>query len=367
MNPPPHSMMRQLLSHVDHLLGIQHVAPDLEESFLMEAAAVGHVVQVHGRRSGALPKTGETLPADVIQALARLIPQKTEVSVPLAPTVGLTSDREDIARSIAPLIPRRQISFCSGCSHRATYYALAQALENLGIDDPIVVGDIGCYTLGFYPPFNILQTMTSMGASMGTAAALAQLNPNRKVVAVIGDSTMYHAGMPGLLQISHLGLPVLVLVMDNSVTGSTGQQPHPGTWQQADHQTVVPIEDIAKAYRIRYVRVVGSFQLKRLSTILEEALTRDGPAVVVSRQACALEPSEIGRRIIVARIDQALCDGCMACVDEFGCPAFVPTKNGKNGSDKVDVELVLCNGCASCKFVCPQGAISFVRNEALRQ
>jgi indolepyruvate ferredoxin oxidoreductase alpha subunit len=125
----------------------------------------------------------------------------------------------------------------------------------------------------------------------------------------------------------------------------------------------VPIEDIATAFRIPYVQVVGSFQLKRLSTILEEALTRDGPAVVVSRQACALEPSEIGRRIIVARIDQALCDGCMACVDEFGCPAFVPTEDG---SGKVDVELVLCNGCAACKFVCPQGAISFVRNEAPR-
>jgi indolepyruvate ferredoxin oxidoreductase alpha subunit len=258
-------------------------------------------------------------------------------------------------------VPRRQISFCSGCSHRSTYYALAQAFEGLGLEDPIVVGDIGCYTLGFFPPFNILQTMTSMGASMGTAAALARLNPERKVVAVIGDSTLYHAGIPGLVQIAHLRLPVTVLVMDNSVTGSTGQQPHPGSWQHGDGLTIVPIEDIACACGVPFVRVVGSFQLKRLVGILEEALRQEGPALVVSRQACALEPSEIGRRSIVAAIDEALCDGCLACVDEFGCPAFVPAPSG---SGKIEVDGLECNGCAACKFVCPPRAISFVRREA---
>ncbi len=361
VNPLPRALMRQILRHVDDLLVVEDVAPYLEEGMLAEAAAVGRDVQVHGRRSGALPGAGETTPDQVFAALGALAPSARAAP---SPTVRWDRDRARVARDIAPLIPRRQISFCSGCSHRTTYYALAQAFENLDINDPIVVGDIGCYTLGFFPPFQILQTMTSMGASMGTAAALAQLNPTRRVVAVIGDSTMYHAGMPGLLQISHLRLPVVVLVMDNAVTGSTGQQPHPGTWQHSESNTIVPIEDIAKAYRIPYVRVVGSFQLKRLAAILEEALRQDGPALVVSRQACALEPSEIGRRIIVARIDDSLCDGCLACVNDFGCPAFVPAENGSN---KIEVEAVLCTGCAACKLVCPQGAISFGRAEAHRR
>lgn len=230
------------------------------------------------------------------------------------------------------------------------------------MDDAIVVGDIGCYTLGFFPPFNILQTMTSMGASMGTAAALAQLNPTRKVIAVIGDSTMYHAGMPGLLQIAHQGLPVLILVMDNSVTGSTGQQPHPGSWQYAKERQIVPIEEIGESYGIPYVKNVGAFQLKRLTPVLEEALTFNGPAMVVSREACALHPLEIDRRIILAQIDQELCNGCMICIDGFGCPAFVLTDDG---SGKVDVEITACTGCASCTFVCPERAISFVRKEAV--
>ena len=115
----------------------------------------------------------------------------------------------------------------------------------------------------------------------GTAAALAQLNPGRKVIAVIGDSTMYHAGQPGLLQISHMGLPVLVLVMDNSVTGSTGQQPHPGSWQHRGERTIVPIEEIGKTYGFPFVRALGSFQLKRITATLEEALQLDGPAMVV--------------------------------------------------------------------------------------
>lgn len=364
VNPLPRTLMRQFLARVDEVLVVEDVAPYLEEGLLIEAAAMGKAIKIHGRRSGALPGTGETLPETVIDALSSLVRRGELESLSAAPAEGLSSERRMLVQEIEQRIPRRQLSFCSGCSHRASYYALAQAIENLSIKDPIVVGDIGCYTLGFYPPFNILQTMTSMGASMGTAAALAQLNPGRKVIAVIGDSTMYHAGMPGLLQISHLGLPVTVLVMDNSVTGSTGQQHHPGSWQHAGERTIVPIEEIAKAYHIPFVQVVGSFQLKRLANILEEALTINGPAMVVSRQACALEPSEIGRRNILAKIDQALCDGCQACVDAFGCPAFVPAGDS---SEKIDVETVLCNGCASCKFVCPQEAISFVRKEERAQ
>ena len=348
VNPLPRTLMRKFLEPLERVLVVEDVAPYLEEGLLLEAATMGKQVEVYGRRSGMLPGTGETLPEDVTAALCFLL--EGTAPPPRTEPVSL------------PSIPSRQISFCSGCSHRTTYYALAEALEHASIKDPIIVGDIGCYTLGFFPPFNILQTMTSMGASMGTAAAMAELHPDRTVVAVIGDSTLYHAGMPGLVQISHQRLPITVLVMDNSVTGSTGQQPHPGTRQETFGRTLVPIEEIGKALGFPFVRVVGSFQLKKLPGILVDAMSAGGPAMVVSRQACALAPSEIGRRSLVATIDEALCDACLACVDEFGCPAFVPAANG---SGKIDVEPIDCNGCAACKFVCPPGAISFVRRDAL--
>ena len=347
-NPLPRTLMRRFLEPLERVLVVEDVAPYLEEALLAEAGAMGKQVTIAGRRSGALPGTGETLPDTVIEALEKL-----------TSTAPSSSESDSHATSS---LPRRQISFCSGCSHRTSYAALAEAFEAAGIDDPIVVGDIGCYTLGFFPPFSILQTMTSMGASMGTAAALAELNPHRKVVAVIGDSTMYHAGMPGLLQLSHRKLPVTVLVMDNAVTGSTGQQPHPGSWQETEGRRVVPIEDIGKALGLSYVRVAGAFQMKKLPKLLEEALRCDGPSMVVSRQACALLPSELSRRTLVAKIDEALCDGCLACIDAFGCPAFVPEENG---SGKVRVDLVECTGCASCKFICPPDAISFVRRDSL--
>ncbi len=150
--------------------------------------------------------------------------------------------------------------------------------------------------------------------------------------------------------------------MDNSVTGSTGQQPHPGSWQYDDERHVVPIEDIGKAYGIPFVRDVGSFQFKRLVPTLEEALAINGPAMVVSREPCALHPQEVGRRIITAQIDQEMCTACGICVDDFGCPAFVPAVGG---TGKIDVDITVCTGCASCTFVCPERAISFVRKEAV--
>lgn len=359
VNPLPAKIIRRLLSHVHHVLVVEDVTPFLEEAIRGEAQEIQRPIRVYGRKSGALPEVGETILDDVVLALADIVRRESpEIAIPK--DVLPSPERVEQAEAVRKLIPRRQIGFCAGCSHRATYYALSKALQKAGIRDPIIVGDIGCYTLGFYPPFSLLQTMTSMGASMGTANALAQLNPHRKVIAFIGDSTFYHAGMPGLLQIGHQQRPVLVIVMDNSVTGSTGQQPHPGTWQLAHERTVIPIEDIARAYKIPHVRVVRSLQVKRLIAELEEALRLDVPAMVISRQACVLEPGERWRqKTIVGKIDLARCDGCLVCIEEFGCPAFIAADQ----DGKIAIDPALCNGCASCKIVCPQGAIYFERLE----
>ena len=359
VNPLPGKIIHRLLSHVNHVLVVEDVTPFLEEAIKAEAQEIQRPICIYGRKSGALPEVGETILDDVVGALADIVQREyPEMTIP--EEVLPSTERAEQAEAVKKLIPRRQIGFCAGCSHRATYYAFIKALQNVGIEDPIILGDIGCYALGFYPPFSILQTMTSMGASVGTASALAQLHPDRKVIAFIGDSTFYHAGMPGLLQIGHQQTPVLVIVMDNSVTGSTGQQPHPGTWQLADEQMVVPIEDIAQSYKIPHVKVVRSLQVKRLIKELEEALTLDVPAVVISRQACALEPGERWRkRTIVGKIDLTKCDGCLVCVEEFGCPAFIAAEE----EGKIAIDPVLCNGCASCRVVCPQGAIYFERLE----
>ncbi len=360
VNPLPTGIIHRLLGHVSQVLVIEDVTPFLEEAIRAQAQGTDRRIQIHGRGSGALPEVGETILDDVISALADVARRESpERVVPRDVLPG--KERAESSAAVQRLIPRRQIGFCAGCPHRATYYAVSRALENLGVEDPIVVGDIGCYALGFYPPFSILQTMTSMGASMGTSEALAQLNPSRKVIAFIGDSTFYHAGMPGLLQIAHQQRPVLIVAMDNSVTASTGQQPHPGTWQLADERTVIPIEDIARAFRIPHVRVVHSLQIKRLIQELEEALALEIPAMIVSRQACALEPGQRRKkRIVVARVDAAQCDGCLVCVEEYGCPAFVAAEDGGR---RIAVDSFLCNGCGSCRVVCPRGAIYMDRVE----
>lgn len=357
VNPLPRDMIHRLLSHVRCVLVLEDVSPFLEEAIRAEAQELERRISILGRQSGALPDTGETNIDDVVQALQKLLQQELAQMAMATPVAsGIRPDEEQIV-AIKESIPKRQITLCAGCPHRATYYALKKALEGAEIEAPIILGDIGCYALGFFPPFNILQTMTSMGASMGTASTLAQLNPGRKVIAVIGDSTLYHAGQPGLLQISHLRAPVLVLVMDNAVTASTGQQPHPGTWQMAEEQVIVPIEDIAQAYKIPHVRVVGSFQIRRLIEEFQEALTLKGPSLIVSRQVCALEPSQrTRRRTVLGKISSEKCDGCLDCIEEFGCPAFVLSKEDMT---KVAVDEVQCDGCACCRIVCPQGAIYF--------
>lgn len=359
VNPVPLKIIRRMLNHVSHVLVLEDVTPFLEEAIRAEAQRMGRRVYIHGRGSGAVPAAGETLLDDVENAITTIV-RRHFPGVALPTRLLRPEQTEEQAAMVKALVPERQMGFCAGCPHRATYYAFIQALQNLHIDDPIVLGDIGCYALGFYPPFSILQTMTSMGASLGTADGLSHLHPNRKVVAFIGDSTFYHAGMPGLLQIAQWQRPVLIIAMDNSVTASTGQQPHPGSWQLAGEQTVVPIEDVARAFKIPHVRVVRSFQLKRLVKEIEEALVLNVPAVVVSRQPCVLEPGERWReKTTVGKVDLDKCNGCLVCIEEFGCPAFIVAERG----DKITIDPVLCTGCAACRSVCPQGAIHFERRQ----
>ncbi len=95
--------------------------------------------------------------------------------------------------------------------------------------DKIVTGDIGCYTLGFLAPVNTVQTCLCMGAGISQAAGMVHAGVKEKVFAVIGDSTFFHAGMPGLLNIAYNKSNVCVIILDNHVVAMTGHQPTPGS------------------------------------------------------------------------------------------------------------------------------------------
>ena len=163
--------------------------------------------KIEGKLSGRIPATGELNPGLIARALAHLSGKTWEEPQP--PDLPLS-------------LPKRPPSFCQGCSHRDIYTALQEALQQ--VEAPAVFGDIGCYTLGYLPPFSLIETVVNMGASISMAKGAADAGL-KHAVAIIGDSTFLHTGMNSLLAAAASNSPITVIICNNSTTGMTGGQP----------------------------------------------------------------------------------------------------------------------------------------------
>ncbi len=215
-------------------------------------------------------------------------------------------------------------------------------------NDKIVTGDIGCYTLGVLPPVNAVQTCLCMGAGISQAAGLVHAGVKDKVFAVIGDSTFFHAGMPGLLNIAYNKANVCVIIMDNSVVAMTGHQPTPGSGKTAmgNDAKIIRIQDVAKGLGIEKVEVIDPFDIKAATAAIRKTLDYNTPSVIISQRPCPLLIERGKPREVLEE-----CNGCGVCVKAFGCPAI------SLSSERAEIDATLCYGCGVCETVCPFEAI----------
>jgi TPP-dependent indolepyruvate ferredoxin oxidoreductase alpha subunit len=215
-------------------------------------------------------------------------------------------------------------------------------------NDKVVTGDIGCYTLGVLPPVNSVQSCLCMGAGISQAAGMAHAGVKEKVFAVIGDSTFFHAGMPGLLNIAYNKANVCVVILDNRTTAMTGHQPTPesGKTAMGDDAKIVNVEVIAKSLGIEKVFVVDPYDVEKTRQILRDTIEYSGPSVIISERPCPLRIEKGPARKV-----QDSCNGCGICVKGFGCPAI------SLGTTRAEIDETLCSGCGVCEVICPFDAV----------
>jgi TPP-dependent indolepyruvate ferredoxin oxidoreductase alpha subunit len=214
--------------------------------------------------------------------------------------------------------------------------------------DKIVTGDIGCYTLGVLPPVNTVQTCLCMGAGVSQAAGMSHAGVKDKVFAVIGDSTFFHAGMPGLLNIAYNKANVCVIILDNHVVAMTGHQPTPGSGKTAmgTDAKIIGLRDIARGLGIDKVEVVDPYDVKGTTKVIREIFDYQGPSVIISERPCPLKIERGPAREVLEG-----CNACGECVKVFGCPAISLTE------ERAEIDPTLCWGCGVCEQVCPFDAI----------
>jgi indolepyruvate ferredoxin oxidoreductase alpha subunit len=343
--PLPEEKIKNFIKKFKSVLIVEELEPLLEEEILMLAKNVNPKLRVYGKKNEYLPKSGEYNEELVIAALRRITGRELGINL----KVHKKKFKElKIARRFAVL--------CAGCPHRATFWAAKVAAGK----DTVFGGDVGCYVLGMMPPYYTQDFMFSMGASEGVIHGIDKVT-DQKVIAFIGDSTFFHGGMTGLVNIVYNKSKPLIIVMDNRITGMTGHQPNPGMGRtgMGEKTKEIKIEDIVRACGVKHVKVVDPFNVKKMIKTISKFLKKNEVSAIVAKRECRLltirRKLRGDERIHKYEIDQRKCRKCGVCLFYFACPAIYQAE----GDFHIDKNL--CTGCSVCAQVCPYKAIHKVK------
>lgn len=335
--PLPDQPVNEFFNKVSKVLVIEEQDPVVEEQMIQLAFAQGIEIPISGKLDGIVPREGEFN----VDKVMKMIQQFLGMAKNKETSIGL------------PPLPVRQPALCAGCPHRASFFAFKEAAKGL---DAVFTGDIGCYTLGVTAPLQALDTCLCMGAGITIAAGLNKVEPNRKQVAFIGDSTFFHTGIPGLINCVYNKANITIVVLDNDTTAMTGYQPHPGLNVNAvGEQTIgISIPDIVKACGVKFLEIVDPNDFEQAKKVARAAMDFEGLAVVIMKAPCIKIKREKKKFFVKADV----CTNCQICIKKLGCPSLF-VANGKVQVDET------CTGCGLCTYVCPQNAIQEVAQNGI--
>ena len=341
--PLPVQMIRDFAAEVGTLVVVEELDPFVEE----QVRALG--LDAIGKEFFA--RTGELTLARVREGAL-----KAGLPVPALFQVSGSGSQEgpSTSRSETPQldVPMRPPALCPGCPHRSVYFDLRK-------QKMLVAGDIGCYAIGVLPPFQEMDMLISMGASIGMAHGARQAGCPAKIVATIGDSTFFHSGLPELASTIYNRGVACTMILDNGTTAMTGGQDNPATGitLQGEATQAIDIESVVRAMGIEDLWVVDALDVKGVEKAIQEATAvEDRPTVIIVNGACVFTPQF--RRHPVVAADPEVCNGCGFCF-RVGCPAILKSDevDAKTKRPKAQIDPLLCTGCTVCLQVCPRKAI----------
>jgi len=362
-NPFPAAEVRELLRHCGTILVLEELEPHIERGVIVEARRLGFEGRIVGKLDGPQPSAVGPQPSAVgprpsavgLDRVGEYGVAQVVHGVGAALGLSIPEDLFQGSDAAEQLAARRPITVCAGCPHRGTYMAINQAIRKLRLkqDEVMVTGDIGCTILGMNPPFHTVWNEVAMGASVSLAQGYVHAGVETPVIATIGDSTFFHAGIPGLVNAVQHQVPLTLIIMDNGWTAMTGMQINPGTAEpfQPPGGRSVDIARIVPALGVEHFFVIDPFDLDASAATIQEALTLPGVKVVLSRRECAIQAQRRGLKAGKVRVIPENCNLCKLCITRTGCPAITL------GEDAVVIDPTLCYGCTLCAQVCNRAAI----------
>jgi indolepyruvate ferredoxin oxidoreductase alpha subunit len=346
--PLEEGKVRELLHSCRTVTVFEELEPVVEREVRSLATRLGWQGRILGKLDGVLPRVGRYTRREILAGLSALDGHQVD-------SAG--------AASHEALSVKHPITFCAGCPHRGTYLALNRALKALKLpkEEIVVTGDIGCTILGMNAPISSCWTELAMGSSLGLAQGFQRAGLREPLVATIGDSTFFHAGMPALVNAVQHGTPLVLIILDNGWTSMTGFQVNPGSdvGFQAAGSRRVSIEAVVRAMGVDYAAVLDPFDQPAAIEVMKNAIQAAGVRVVIAQRECALTVARRVKERELYRIYREACTFCRACLRETGCPALHMTRTGDKEHMAIDEEL--CTGCGLCATCCKFDAIHEVQ------
>lgn len=328
--PFPDTLAEEFLTGLDEVLVIEELDPVIERALISLCGKRGIRVTIRGKLSGDMPVAGENTNESVKHSIAAFLGK----AFPSAQMPGAV-----------PPLPVRPPVLCAGCPHRASFYAVKQAMKG---KKAVFTGDIGCYTLGNAKPLDMVDTCLCMGAGITIAQGIGHVQPDTKCFAFVGDSTFFASGLTGVANAVYNQANMVLVVLDNSTTAMTGHQPHPGTGvtMMGEVANKISIPKVLEGLGVADIQIVNPLDLDAAVAAAKHAAEVDGVSAIIYKAPC-IAVAKPGKKQAV----NDNCKQCQRCIRELGCPALV-----KDGN-QVRIDTALCYGCTLCKQVCPFDAI----------
>lgn len=390
--PFPTRSAKRFLNGLEHVLVLEELDPVIEEELLKVAGDSFLSAHVHGKLTGEAPVKGENSTELMAESIAAFFdsyatrnPRRSAARVGSAEASADAADMAGATRAAGSMkfsdmvshvvgdasllhydgeLPQRPPVLCAGCPHRGSFYAVKCALSRIGLhrEDAVFCGDIGCYTLGNAKPLDAADTCLCMGAGITMAQGLNVVEPNKKQIAFVGDSTFFASALTGIANAVYNHHDITIAVLDNSTTAMTGSQPHPGTGVTLMDGPAAPgkpidIEGVLEALGVEFIVNADPLNHEQAEEVSAAALQFRGPSAIIFRSPCVWTVP-FG---VPAEVDADLCTGCKRCIADIGCPAIsfsVDARGPKSGTrGQAVIDSSQCNGCGLCVQVCPFNAI----------
>jgi indolepyruvate ferredoxin oxidoreductase alpha subunit len=339
--PFPEKLALEFLKGLEEVMVLEELDPVIERELVYLCGKYNLNVKIHGKLDGKVANAGENTAESVGKVLNKYLGRKSEETVMETIEETKTIDITEIIEEL----PVRPPVLCAGCPHRASFYAVKQAVKGR---KAVFSGDIGCYTLGNAMPLDMVDTCLCMGAGVTIAQGLEKVEPDTLHFAFIGDSTFFASGITGVVNAVYNQNDMILVVLDNSTTAMTGHQPHPGTGKtvMGDITEKISIEKILAAIGVKKIVTANPLDFKESVQAVKAVSDIEGVRAIIYKSPCVAvtKPN-------VSYIINDQCINCKKCINEIGCPAIV-LKEGKPF-----IEAKLCFGCSLCEQICPVTAI----------